>query len=253
MRRTNPNNNQHFLLFWIGSSVLVWFPAVFAVGMIAMGLGFFFSIFDTGGWYGWDGLEGFSYFSSTIFYLYMLLTLIVGGGLIGFFIGILQHRLMTHRLHLQLENWRRLSVIGGALGAPAAWVVLEGLFSTFGNNGRFLGNEILEGALPMVVFATVLSALQWVELRHHVRSAWLWVIANAIGGLFFGMLFQSNGDPNFGDWLLGAITQGAITGFVLLWLVQRMGYRQGDLAYEPVPIKVAQDKPRESSVWDDAY
>ncbi len=80
--------------------------------------------------------------------------------------------------------------------------------------------------LLMPLFALCLSAVQWWELRKRVHGAWLWMLANGVGGLVWSMLFLRNDSAHvLGFWLLA---QGAITGGALLWLFQTTGWHDPD-------------------------
>lgn len=69
----------------------------------------------------------------------------------------------------------------------------------------------------MLVFITILSAFQTVELRRYVRHAWLWVLANAVGGLLFGTVVFY-GSESLLTLVLPVFAQAGITGGTMLWL-----------------------------------
>lgn len=248
-------NSRSFLSWWIASSLFVW-PLAFVMALPAAF--FAMAIFNTSLWSGsyWDDYgplaNGLGYFIANA---------IMAGGIgamIGLAVGMLQKWLIGRHLYYELPRWRKLSLIGGAIGGPVAWACntyfADWIGVSYISSGPYYGLPgILYGLLPMTVFAFFLGLLQFVDLRRFVEGAWLWILGNVIGGVVFSMVAVNNPRAGLEVWLVAMACQGAVTGGVLLWLFQTAvredvefqtvgGY---ELEIEPMP-------KREPSIWDEA-
>ncbi len=185
--------------------------------------------------------------------VYTLATIIAFGGVIALAVGMLQANVLKRYFHFTPQNWQRATVIGGLVAAPVTGFIMFGLNDYMSVNywelvesGQFEILSLLLNVLPMMMYVTVMSVVQAIVLREYVSSAWLWIVANAVAGLMFSMLAMVTFDPGFGDWLLAAIAQGAITGFAMLWLLHRLTKEEEEadepeFAYQHVPIDIDDD------------
>lgn len=185
------------------------------------------------------------------------------GGIVGLSVGMLQKWVVNRYFRIELHHWQRASAVGGLIAAPIMALALSGMSSYMSENywqilenGQYAFFDTVSDILPMVIYVTVLSTVQLFILRQYVRNAWFWIMSNTVAGLMFSMLVAHAFDPEFHNWLLAAIAQGAVTGFAMLWLLHRLGQeteikQEPEFAYQHVPIDTddAADPP---SVWDDA-
>jgi hypothetical protein len=95
--------------------------------------------------------------------------------------------------------------------------------------------------LLMPLFAFGLSAGQWVVLRDMAHQAWVWIAGNTSAAIVFGGLLLLNPSPlpgSFGIFIwfvVAAMAQGAVTGYVILWLYDHLR-RTRDDEREPAPV-----------------
>lgn len=200
-------------------------------------------------------------YNSSAHDIYMLVTLSIAGGLVGMAVAILQASVLKRYFHFVPKYWKRATVVGGFIAAPVMAFAVIGLtdymtanYFALAESGQFSVFNTLTNVMPMVLYVTVMSTVQAFILRKYVRSAWLWIGANAVAGLMFSMLVSVAFNPSFGDWLLAAVAQGAITGFAMLWLLHNLSKeaeaeKEPEFAYQHVPIDTDDSEP---SVWDDA-
>jgi hypothetical protein len=233
-----------FLLWWMAAAVVAWPMVVLLTALITYPLAMFFSMF---------GITGVAPIEGASSWLHQLLYLIAIGGFLGsitgYGVGYLQARLLQTRLYWVAERWRTWSTAGGALGGilvvSVAFVIPAG----------FLSDEML---LLMVMpgFVTVLSVFQWLSLRHITKNAWLWILANTVGGIVFSGLIMMNQPPEnninyslsvMGLWLVATLVQGAITGFVMLHL-----FENHLLPMETGHPDALEKDAQEKSIWDKA-
>lgn len=183
--------------------------------------------------------------------VYSIFMLTGFGGIVALAVGILQAKTIKRYFYFAPEYWITATVIGGLIAAPITGFVLYGIHEYMAvnywaivENGQFWMLSKLTRILPMMMYVTVMSAIQMLVLRHYVRNAWLWIIANAIAGLMFSMVATVTFNPGFGDWLLAAVAQGAVTGFAMLFLLQNLAKEDDDddgdreYAYQHVPIDI---------------
>ena len=71
----------------------------------------------------------------------------------------------------------------------------------------------------VVIMGAVLGVLQWLVLRGQVVRAGWWILASAAGWIVGGALSGAVPSDNPVGWTLIGIVYGAITGFVLVWLL----------------------------------
>jgi len=176
--------------------------------------------------------------------------IVVSGAAIGFCVGAVQRLLLRRYLCWTADHWRRNSMIGGTLAACVTLVVY-GFARTMLQRrmGYYMPTPEPAAMVIMPLFIGVTSVLQWMVLRHAVRQALLWVLANVVGGLVFSGMLWINA-PRMDDstaWLAlvtAVLGQAFITGFVMLWLFEKQAYPIDDNE------TAAPQGPR--SLWDDA-
>ena len=123
------------------------------------------------------------------------------------FVGILMAALQSAVFHKYIPRnraWITLTVLGMGLSGALIGFFLPGVMNT-----RSASIE------PMIAGAGVgllLGSLQWLVLRKRVSQAWLWILANIIGGAMGGV----GGLPSIGLFL---ITISLFTGPLLVWLL----------------------------------
>ena len=166
---------------------------------------------------------------------------VVKGAVIGASIGLMQWVVLRRR-----GRWGRWA-LASTLGMAVAWALAGNvrllLSSTFG-----IKEYGISYAISKAVVGTLLGCAQWLVLRHQARRAGWWILASAVGwslGLAIELLLARTiiGNVLMGAWIVvgallgmdGAQTNvaaiaviagavvGAVTGSVLVWLLQRSG------------------------------
>lgn len=165
--------------------------------------------------------------------------LLLPGLIVATIIGEQQINLFRHELAWQPAHWLKYTCLGGMLGSFLI-ISLLGVFQ-----GRVSEKTLLMLLMPL--FATCISLGQYLSLRKFVREAWLWVLANLVGGIVFSGLFFMN-QPALLDnyskftlfalWLLAVLAQASITGIVLLHLFDRL---PNDAELAPAYVEVYSD------------
>lgn len=222
-----------FLSRWLLYSVLVWPFAIFCGGVFAFAMSIFFATVEP--------LQRSDLLAAIIGFM----AVPIMGMIVGFCVGQLQRALLRKRLYWAADRWRTLTLVGGAIGA-VVYVLVSIL----------VGDPFAEDSLmlAMPLFIVCVSVMQWFQLRQAVRSAWLWIVSNLVGGMVFtGLIFMNQPVDGFysnlimlGIWLIAIVAQGAITGQIMLYLFQTQ-------LYPMQPEDVAGDAPEKpKSVWDEA-
>lgn len=172
----------------------------------------------------------------------------IAGAIIGAVVAFLQRIILRKQLYWAADKWLRWTMFGGAVGASLVIVCM-----------MFFGNSFYEDIqilFMMPIFLACVSSFQFIALRHVVKQAWLWIIANIVGGVVFAAVPLNNQvssfDPNselngFGIGLLAVLSLGFITGLILIFLF--------DKKLLPMRPGLDEDLPDESepkSVWDRA-
>jgi len=157
--------------------------------------------------------------------LYLLLTNIDMGykldpvilGFIGLFsggvTGALQHTLIERGAGINLRYWMRLTAIGLAIGLASIAFMDSPLFY-----------EINSPYLWFLPIFLVPSMLQWISIRQHTQSGWLWMVVNSIASMIFVMfmLILSDLRQDFLSAVVPALLQGVASGFVIIWLLRKL-------------------------------
>ena len=173
------------------------------------------------------------------------------GAVIGYSVASLQRWLLRKYLYWTADNWRRYSSLGGAVGA---WVLIGGSL-LYEQLTRFSYDGMDERGFIflMPIFIIVVAAGQWVALREAVKNAWLWILANFIGGIVFSnMITTSTTNTTFYNYgflvlgmaLLAILAQGFVTGMIMLWLFEKHSYE--------IEGESRNGESHTSSVWDQA-
>lgn len=184
--------------------------------------------------------------------IFILLSVVVFGGMVAFAVGLLQARVVKRYFRYELQHWKRATAIGGAIAIPVMLVVMIVLDAYMANNwqlrefGGFETMNMIMSIAPMTLYVSIMSVVQAFVLRKYVRDAWLWILANAVAGFMFSMVFVTAFSPSVWNWLLAAVAQGAITGFAMLWMLQRLAKDTQDdadagFAFQHVPIDIDED------------
>lgn len=222
-----------FLLWWVACAVMVWPLAVVALAVVIMPLGILFNI-----------LRPIPYNSSFPDGVMVVGFVLLAGLVIAGVVGNLQRWLLRVRLYWAADRWRMWTMTGGLVGAA---VVGAGRW-LLDRTVSYSVAEDLSLLLAMPVFILFVSLGQWIALRNAVRDAWMWVLANVVAGIVFGGLLTNN--QSGGVVILGAavLTQGIITGFVMLHLFEKKLLPMQPEAEEGK----TGDEAAAKSVWDEA-
>ena len=98
---------------------------------------------------------------------------------LGFTLGVVQS-VALNRVLPEAKGWLRYTLIG--FGGAMVVVALAGLLGL----GSAAG--LMDDALLMLALGAAIGLGQWLLLRHHFASAWLWIAATALGALIFLLL-----------------------------------------------------------------
>jgi len=131
----------------------------------------------------------------------------------GGVVGILQQTLIERGAGINLQNWTRLTALGLAIGLGSIAFMGSGFFIEVDSPYVFL--------LPVFL---VPAMLQWVSIRHHTRSGWLWMVANTVASMIFVMFMIILTDlrQDFLSAVIPALLQGVASGFVMVWLLRKL-------------------------------
>lgn len=127
--------------------------------------------------------------------------------LAGLIVGTSQWWVLRGRVAIGV-SW----VVASTLAVPTALSVLPQLLPVTGYLWFYL--LVLPGAFAGV--GAWMGAVQWFLLRRHVRGAWLWVPASAIGWCAWYLRYWSYGV----DWLPVAVAAGLVTGVAMAFLLR---------------------------------
>ena len=195
-----PYDSKGFLWRWLVASVLVW-PLALILGVVS-------------------GVVGFSV-SGTLNPLFnTILTIGLAGGTVGIAIGLLQRNIIDSQFDWEAPRWLLVSMLGGLLGGLILLVLGPSLSSM--SDPFYNLNFFFDVPLLMPLYMLPVSAAQWWALRYRVEGAWLWVLANGVGGLVWSLIVTDTNalSDTITYGLLATLAQGAITGGALLWLFQ---------------------------------
>lgn len=221
------------LAWWIATSVMVYPLAVMALAIVGLPLMYFSPVL-------------FSASGSTFNWIFVIIAVPLAGAIIGMVIAFLQRRVLRNNLYWTADKWYKWTMIGGAVAASLVAIIGAVFADSIYNNGPPL--------FMMPIFLAVVSSFQFIALRHAVKQAWLWIIANIVGGIVFAAVplnnqvdyYNSNSEfTSLGIGILAVVSLGFITGFVLLFLFEKKL-----LPMRPESDEDKQEEPK--SVWDRA-
>lgn len=239
-----------FLFWWVAGSVFVWplglVTSALGLMVFVMVIGFFADVFYVG--------DLPASLSSLLENILIALTL---GGLIGWSVGVIQKNLLRKYLYWTADGWQSWSTLGGLVGSLALLIVTYAMPSNV-NTITAIEQPLL---IAMPLYVLCLSAVQMVSLSHATRWPGLWVFGNVMAGLAFSGLIFVNGPSLAATWsledgssflwlaALGVLTQGAMTGLVMLHLFEHHAYLP-----ESPDEREREDAPpaRPASIWDQA-
>lgn len=127
----------------------------------------------------------------------------------GGVMGALQHTLIERGTGIQLRYWLPLTAFGLAIGLGSLGL------ADFWDSSPYLF------LLPVFLIPSI---LQWLSIRHHTQSGWLWIVANSIASMIFVMFMLIIGDQgdDFLSVVIPALLQGVASGFVMIWLLRKL-------------------------------
>lgn len=161
--------------------------------------------------------------------------------LLGCVVGIVQQQLLRHQLHWMPLYWVRvtaLALIGAVLGGALVMALIVPLHLDL---TRFV-DRLIFYLLPVLTFRLLLSTPQAFLMSLDIQHAQYWVVSNAAGALFVGLLLASTlADPDAifvmfrPDVALAVVVPAAFNSYALVWL------RQHELIpdSEAEPVRVA--------------
>ena len=121
----------------------------------------------------------------------------------GIPIAIVQHQIVLRLLNADLQHWIPLSAIGWVIGGIILHV-------TASNNTAF--------SLQILLFFLIPALFQSIILWQHTRNAWLWVLANAVGGIVMSLFVITNRNDELTALTVGGALQTIVSGIAIYWL-----------------------------------
>ena len=182
----------------------------------------------------------------------------------GICIGVLQKAVVKRFLGVDLGRWTLYSALGALLAGVIAYPCLADscLLSQISGHGVSIElRRTIDSTTIMLVYLTVLSAVQCIGLHRRVSGSLRWVAAH-LGSQLLAMLalvasLNLPGLSRF-DEILGVTVSALVVTVVTGIVMQRMCTsnrgaaedRYDEWAYQPAPAETAASA--EGSVWDDA-
>lgn len=133
---------------------------------------------------------------------------------LGVTLGVVQGMLLRYVLP-ESGRWLRYTLLG-----------FVGAMLVFGlsNLLQFSVAGLVDDLLLMALLGAAVGLGQWLLLRRRFASAWMWIIATALGGLFFLLLVTSPVSDN-NEFVVRGTLYGLLSaipsGLALLWLSRR--------------------------------
>lgn len=234
--------SRRFLLEWLGASVAVW-PIAAAVATPVLLAALFTVAFIMA--LSREFMPGLPQSLHEI--LWGLLAAssvgIVVGGALGGIIGFAQRWLLRRHFAYRLQNFLLGSILGGVAGITAT--ALIGLLLAI----EYSPERWLMMIMPL--FVTLLAVGQAWSLRRYLHGAWLWVLANLVGGLAFSsaLFGEAFGVHVLLNLAAGIALQGGITGVAAVWFLGRLG--RSSTPDESAAAWEDEDEADEEAVYDD--
>lgn len=136
----------------------------------------------------------------------ILAFVIVLGIVPGSLLSVPQRWLMRRGLGLNINWWRRASIVAWGLGGILLWGGVE-IFD--------LDNSVL--GIILAWFSPLILA-QYMLMRRHIQKAFLLALANLASLIVFIQFIDINSSPDTWRFAGAGTLQGAVTGLTLLWL-----------------------------------
>jgi hypothetical protein len=169
---------------------------------------------------------------------------IVAVPLLGWLVGVVQQQMLRHQLHWMPLYWVRvttLALVGAVMGGALVMALIVSLKLDLAN----FSSRAIYYLLPLLAFRLLLSTPQALLLSLDIQQAHFWVISNAAGALFAGLLLAftlSQPEAIFAtyrlDVLLAVVVPAAINSLTLVWLRQHEPI--ADSEAEPVAVGMHQ-------------
>ena len=125
----------------------------------------------------------------------------------GIPVAIVQYRIIRKLLQVKLRYWIPMSSIGWLFSG-----ILLFLTST---------EFPVEISAQILLFFLVPATLQSIILRHYIRNAWLWMLANAVGGIMLALPITTARSLEVLVLTAGGILQTIVTGIIIFWLFRQ--------------------------------
>ncbi len=169
-------------------------------------------------------------FSSPVSEIIMLLAMIIAGIGEGIILAFAQWIILKKYIKdINKNEW----IFFTAIAAAAGWAI--GMLPSQLGRTSIHPLILLIGIIVLApIFLLSIGFAQWLVLRHHIKNAWWWIVANAIAwpiGVFVSILvlvLVPDESPAV-VWIISAImagimmgvTVGAITGIALVKLITK--------------------------------
>lgn len=141
-----------------------------------------------------------------IFNPFVFINAILMGLIFGMAASFIQERLIVRTFHFSIPYWYPLSILGWLLSGISLYVTVN------------QDSNALQ--IQLFLFFLLPAICQWFGLRKFVQQGWMWILANAIGGLVFftGLIMNTRAD-GLTALTIGGGLQTIITGAIMYWLV----------------------------------
>ncbi|MCA9894201.1 MAG: hypothetical protein KC615_14525 [Anaerolineae bacterium] len=226
MIRRSSNHNAHFLFDWLRTMLLTQWGGIVAVVALFLLL--------------YQPLRGDE-----------LILSFVGVLTFTFILGQNQQHFLANRSREPFDNWTLASIIGGLV---SVWPVTL-FFGEVNSILRYLGwQEMLSGLqsiVPhtMLFLFTLIGIVQYFRLRQYYDHAWLWILANIVGGMMYLTFINVSDVPQLIVMLtLSMLAQHIVTGVALLYLFQQDSEPEDglrDYAHAYVELYTQDERPYE--------
>lgn len=125
----------------------------------------------------------------------------------GIPVAVVQYLVIRKLIHVDLRYWLPMSAIGWLMSG----IVLHLTSTEFP----------IEISLQILIFFLIPATLQSVILRQHIQNAWLWMLANAVGGIVLAFPITTTRSIEAIVLTAGGILQTIVTGIIIFWLFRQ--------------------------------
>ncbi len=132
-----------------------------------------------------------------------LINAVLMGLSFGVPIAIVQQQIAYRLLKADLQHWIPISAIGWVISG----IVLH---LTATSNTAF--------SLQILLFFLFPALLQCIILWQHTKNAWLWVLANAVGGIVMSLSIVTTLSEELTALTIGGALQTIVSGIAIYWL-----------------------------------